>query len=120
MSSNPILVIEDDKDIRDQLVEILSLEGYSVVAASNGKTGLETLLSMACDPCLVLLDLMMPVMDGAAFLATLRRSHPEKCENIPFVVFSAGGALKDACVRETVKKPVDLDSLLRIVAKYCG
>ncbi|MGZ3669494.1 MAG: response regulator transcription factor, partial [Bdellovibrionota bacterium] len=60
-----ILVIEDDDSIRDALEELFSSEGYSVAVADNGSSGLTALA--ASKPCLVLLDLMMPVMDGRGF-----------------------------------------------------
>ncbi len=58
-----ILVVEDDAGIREALRMILELEGYNIREASNGKEGLEVLKSMP-RPCLILLDLMMPIMDG--------------------------------------------------------
>ena len=67
---NSILVVEDDQSIRDSVVQILSLEGYSPEAAANGKEALEKLHHLH-KPCLILLDLMMPVMDGYAFLSQI-------------------------------------------------
>ncbi len=61
-----ILVVEDDKDLRDSLCEALELEGYAAVSAENGQAALRHLATGA-QPCMILLDLMMPVMDGWTF-----------------------------------------------------
>src|SRR5207244_10672732 len=63
-----VLVVEDDFDLRDALVPILEYEGHRVVSAANGKEALERLQTMP-PPSLILLDLMMPVMDGEQFRA---------------------------------------------------
>src|SRR5690606_31199014 len=68
-----ILVVEDDPEILESLCDVLELEGYQVVAASNGQQALEQLRRMS-RPCLVLLDLMLPVMDGKELLATIRQT----------------------------------------------
>src|SRR5690606_28206772 len=81
-----ILVVEDDADIREVLREVLEVEGFTVRTADNGKVGLEALEEIG-RPCLILLDLMMPVMNGLEFLAALRaRSAPR---SPPVVIVSA-------------------------------
>src|SRR5690606_16492213 len=67
-----MLVVEADVDVRETLEDILESEGYTVTTAANGQEALER-LSGAALPCVVLLDLMMPVMNGREFLAALRR-----------------------------------------------
>lgn len=115
-----ILVIEDDPDIAESLSDVLESEGYLVVTAANGVEGLQCLRDIG-EPCLILLDLMMPVMSGGEFLAVLRRH--EKFASVPVVVVSAWP--KEAMqVRAQsqgfVKKPVALDSLLDTATRFCS
>ena len=115
-----ILVIEDDPDIAESLTDVLESEGYLVVTAANGVEGLQCLRDIG-KPCLILLDLMMPVMSGGEFLAVLRRH--DKFASVPVVVVSAWP--KEAMqVRSQsqgfVKKPVALDSLLETATRFCA
>jgi CheY-like chemotaxis protein len=112
-----VLIVEDDRDIRESLQEILEFEGYEVLTATNGKEGVEALSRMP-RPCLILLDLMMPVMNGWQFLEAQKSNH---ClATIPVVVVSAVSERdKAAGAAAFIKKPVDLESLLKTVEKYC-
>jgi CheY-like chemotaxis protein len=117
---NEILIVEDDESIRNTLKIALEMEGYSVKTASNGKEGLDSLPKMKT-PCLILLDLMMPVMDGWAFAEAI--GHDMQLATIPIVVVTAfekerTNSLKK--VRSFIKKPIDLDLLLKQVELYCG
>jgi CheY-like chemotaxis protein len=115
-SSGYILIVEDDDDIREALTQILELEGYQVREAVNGREALD-ISAQQPTPSLILLDLMMPVMDGWQF-----RSEQMKdpvLSKVPVVVISA-----DASVHEKVAsfgaasvlpKPISLDRLLRAV-----
>jgi len=112
-----ILVIEDEKDIRETIQQVLELEGYQVLTAINGKEGLQ-ILSENTKPCLILLDLMMPVMNGWEFLEAQKGE--VVLATIPVVIVSAAGErAKSAGASAFIKKPVELESLLRIVEKYC-
>jgi CheY-like chemotaxis protein len=114
-----ILVVEDDVDIRETVVSALSEEGYQVESAANGRLGLEKLETIA-EPCLVLLDFMMPEMNGAEVLRELREGH--RVAALPVVVVSAY-ALTDAQAegaRRSVRKPISLDLLLHVVREFCG
>jgi len=114
-----VLIVEDDQDIRDALRDVLELDGYEVVEASNGKEGLDR-LSAIVRPCFILLDLMMPVMSGREFLAVLRET--DVLATIPVVVVSAWpDEAARVCERTQgfVKKPVSLDALLSLVQKFC-
>lgn len=116
MSSKTILLVEDDTDIRDTLKEVLELEGYSVVPATNGLDAFQKLDSMT-PPCLILLDLMMPVMNGWEFLKVL---HGTSHASIPVVVVSAAGdKAKSVKTQGFVKKPIEVDTLLEIIRQYC-
>ena len=116
----PILIVEDDADTREAIGISLQAEGYAVRAAPDGLEALE-LLDQGLRPCLILLDLMMPVMDGVHFrMEQLNR--PEIAE-IPVVVVSAFGQLTRAkWLRATdyLPKPIDFDRLMAIVDRVCG
>jgi CheY-like chemotaxis protein len=119
-SKGHLLIVEDDFDIRDTLAQILEEEGYHVAGASNGQEALD-MLGNAPPPRLILLDLMMPVMNGWQF-RTEQLKDP-KIASIPVVIISA-----DAAVHEKVgslgavavmKKPIQLERLLELVGQYC-
>ena len=114
-----ILLVEDDFDIREALSGILRDEGYVVRGASNGREALESLHRNA-DVQLILLDLMMPVMDGWAFRAEQR--HEPALANIPVLVLSADGSARERIASLDaigfLRKPVQLDALLGAVAEH--
>lgn len=114
-----VLVVEDDIEIRYVLKEALEIEGYEVYTAGNGKEAIDTLLNTACHPCLILLDLMMPVMSGWEFLK--HRHENDTLATIPVVVVSAAGErkLQEAEAEGVVKKPINLDLLLNWVNRFC-
>lgn len=115
-----ILVIDDDDDTRTCLMAVLEAEGYDVRGASNGLDGLAILRS-AYTPDLVLLDLMMPVMSGWDLLEELKKV--PKLTDLPVVVFTAAGdpLPKQAILaKPIVRKPIEIDLLLRMVNDYCG
>jgi CheY-like chemotaxis protein len=115
---NTIMVVEDDDEIRDSLQQVLEDEGFGVVTAANGRHALDALASIE-PPSLILLDLMMPEMDGYQFLDA--RARDANLGSIPVVVVSAfqsRGPLRGAA--EFLRKPVDLERLLRVVGKYCA
>ena len=114
-----ILVVEDDPSTRALMVTWLDLEGYDVRAVSNGSEALSLLRHEA--PCLMVVDLDMPVMDGAE----LRRQQllmPAVCA-VPFILVSgaydAGRIARTLGIADVLPKPFDADRLLRIVGLYC-
>jgi CheY-like chemotaxis protein len=113
-----ILLVDDDRDLRDVLTEALQLEGHSVTSAANGEVAL-TYLRSGARPCLILLDLMMPVMDGATFRETLLKD--ESLRDIPVVVITAGGPQIAANVNAdmVLQKPLHIDAVLDVVQTYC-
>lgn len=119
-----VLLIEDDVSIREVVKEILEQEGYSVFTAENGKVGIDVLNSVP-SPCLILLDLFMPVMSGIDFLETLQKDNHHIIASLPIVVISASPPEGEAAkavrplINGFIKKPVDLDVLFKIVEKYC-
>lgn len=115
--SKYVLIVEDDFDIRNSLRQILELEGYKVLSAENGLEGLRLLQNLK-SPCLVLLDMMMPVMDGFEFLRA--KGADITVAPMPVVVVSANAdPAKISDAKAYVKKPIDIDVLLRVVAEYC-
>src|SRR5688572_27353229 len=88
-----ILLVEDDNDVREAIAEGLEDAGYQVFAAENGQEALDYLGSAPQLPSLILLDLMMPTMDGWQFHEQL--SHHPRCAHIPVVVLSAAGVSDD-------------------------
>src|SRR5258706_14472013 len=86
MPAKTILLIEDDPDIREELADVLDARGYHVLVAANGKAGLDLLATME-SPCLILLDLMMPVMHGWEFLEA--KAKTAALSEIPVVILSA-------------------------------
>ena len=115
-----VLVVEDDPDIRATLCEALEDNGYSPVGASNGAEALEYLRGGHERPCLILLDLMMPVMDGQTFREEQRAD--STLASIPVVVVSAYRDLEKYArdlATECLPKPVRLDTLLQTARKHC-
>ncbi|HXW85585.1 MAG TPA: response regulator [Candidatus Binataceae bacterium] len=112
--SAQILVVEDEMDARSALVDILELSGFSAAPVSNGKEALHYLRT-SIRPSLIILDLMMPEMDGWQFRAEQKKD--AGLAAVPVVVITAfGGAIIDA--NEILVKPVDVDRLLNIVSRY--
>jgi two-component system, chemotaxis family, chemotaxis protein CheY len=114
-----ILLAEDDEDLREAMVETLSDAGYTVEAVGNGRDAIEWLEDAAHLPKLILLDLMMPVMDGWQFLE--KREKTPRVAAVPVVVLSASA--KFDSTNDTVlfmRKPIAVKPLLAIVASYCA
>ena len=113
------LVIEDDEDTRDVLIMLLTVLGLEVREARNGQEALETL--KAWRPDLIVLDLMMPVMNGWAFRSEQKRM-PE-ARDIPVIVLSARQPPfrpeDELDVAELLPKPFELDTFLSAVARHC-
>jgi CheY-like chemotaxis protein len=121
MPVHRVLVVEDDLEIRESVMEILEEHGYEPVGASNGLEALDKLRSSGPLPCLILLDLMMPRMDGKTFRQQ-QLQHPELA-SIPVVVVSAfkdvAQTLQEMMVVDLLKKPFKLQDLLGLTQRYC-
>ena len=111
-----VLVVEDNDDIREAIAEILEDEGYEIALAEDGERALDRLTTMP-RPCLLLVDLIMPRMNGWQLLGALSRD--DRFATIPVVVMSAASQATVPPEHATLKKPVDLDILLRIVRDHC-
>ena len=122
MTAKTILVVEDDLAIRETMVELLREEGYPrVTAARHGKEALTWLENAEELPGLILLDLMMPVMDGETFMASLQRHPKASLRNVPVAILTASRTRTNIPGATTwLDKPIDIDRLLGLVASYCG
>jgi CheY-like chemotaxis protein len=114
-----ILLIEDDDDMRDNLAALLRRRGYQVAAVGNGKEALEW-LQMGNMPCLIILDLMMPVMNGWDFRS--KQMAVQKWAAIPTVLLSGTADIAQQMKRlgtlDYISKPVNLKRLYDIVDRY--
>ena len=113
-----VLIVEDDPEVAEMLNYLLRGEGYSTQLAANGARGLDSLRQRR--PCLVLLDIMMPVMDGWEFREQQLRD--PSIANVPVLCVTAVNDLtkvKERLKVECLHKPVDYDALLDAVSAQC-
>lgn len=114
-----ILVVDDDRGIRETVGEVLEDEGYAVALAPNGAEALD-LLRRGPAPALILLDLSMPVMGGAAFREAQLKDHA--LAEIPVILLTAAGQSAEeegVPAAGFLRKPFGLEQLLRAVQAYC-
>jgi CheY-like chemotaxis protein len=119
MNNKPmILIVDDDADIREVLKMVLEMDGFAVTDAANGSEALQLLLG-GLKPAVILLDLMMPDMDGQQFTTRLRA---EGFARLPIVVMSGHNkAAKEAAHLEAafcLLKPVEVDELLETMRRF--
>jgi DNA-binding response OmpR family regulator len=114
-----LLIVEDDPDIRESLGELLAAEGFVVSVAENGRSALDHLGSCEVLPQVILLDLMMPVMNGEQFRAA--QLADERLSAIPIVIMSAARELTQTGERlqaaAVLKKPLGIDPLVESLRK---
>jgi CheY-like chemotaxis protein len=114
-----VLVVEDDADIRDSLKELLGDEGYEVATAVDGADAL-TQLAQRTEPCLMVLDLMMPVLDGWQVLERMRKD--PSLPHAAVVIASATAPPQSEIsppVVASIRKPLDVPRLLRELETHC-
>ena len=120
--SHGVLVVDDDHAIREMLMEALEDAGYRVMSAENGDQALTQLRQAPTLPCVILLDLMMPVMTGWEF--RVEQQADAQLAAIPVIVLSARPSMQHEAftitVDEFIQKPVDIARLLTIVDRYCA
>ena len=108
--------------IRDSIVEFLDESGYQAVGASDGRDALDKLAATDPRPCLILLDLMMPIMDGRSFRE--QQLQTPELASIPIIVFSAyrdvAKTASDLNAAGHLEKPINLTDLLRTVRRHCS
>lgn len=116
MDNKYVLIVDDDKDIQMAIRMILELHGYTVNTVSNGKEALESLKSVNL-PSVILLDLMMPVMDGFEFIKKIEAS--QMATQIPVIVMTAArNKVAEVKKYKTLLKPFDVSLLLNLVGEY--
>ena len=117
--SHYILIVEDDRPLREALTEALTLEGYDVVAVENGEVALRH-LRVSTRPCVILLDLMMPVMDGWTFRRAMLGD--PALADIPVVVMTATAAAQRASTGAddlVLRKPLHMNAVVDVVQVHC-
>jgi CheY-like chemotaxis protein len=114
-----VLIVEDDPDTREMLGKFLELEGFQVETAANGQQALEK-LDGGMTPGVIVLDLMMPVMDGWEFRR--RQLQDGRLASIPTIVVSAAGRdrMSQVTADAYLAKPIDMDELLSRVSEFCN
>ena len=114
----PVLIVEDDAELRDMMAHLLELEGFHASTVSNGAEALRYLHG-GDTPDVILLDLMMPIMDGWEFRR--RQASNPAIANVPVIVLSTLDQARAANVSAEafLKKPLDFDRLLQLVRQYC-
>lgn len=120
VEAKDVLVVEDEPYLCDLIADVLEAEGHTTRKASNGLEALERVREQR--PQIILLDLMMPVMDGWEFMATLR-SHPQ-WDGIPVVIITAvydvARTKRETGARAVITKPFDIDQLAEAVRTYAN
>lgn len=117
----PVLVVDDNDEVRAGLGALLESAGFHVALAADGREALRILRTAEVVPCLVLLDLMMPMLDGWDVLAELRQD--SQLAAIPVVVLSAhplASLAHNAGAVAVLTKPTDPDALLAVVDRHTG
>ena len=114
----PVLIVEDDEDLREMMAQLLTLEGFHTATVANGREALEYLHEES-KPDVILLDLMMPVMDGWEFRRQ-QQADPVLAP-VPVIVLSALDQARASSLEADafLKKPLDFDRLLSLVRAYC-
>jgi two-component system chemotaxis response regulator CheY len=115
----PVMIVEDDHDLRNAMAELLRADGYELVLAKNGLEALEALREHT--PSLLLIDLLMPIMNGVELIGRLR-SDPA-WRDLPVVVMTAAndrivGVDVESLKVPVLRKPVDLETLARVLADF--
>ena len=121
MANKLIYIVEDDSDIRDAFMEILAdMSGYEVMVAENGRIGIDQLKAATILPNLIVLDVLMPVLDGFGF----RKEQLEdpRISSIPIIVLSASHKITDLAVKMQakayLKKPINIEDLIEAIEQY--
>lgn len=116
----PVLIVEDDKSIRDALQELLQSEGYTVITATNGHKALTFLRSTDTLPGIILLNLMMPVMNGIQFRA--EQESDARLGGIPVILMTADRNIESKRMkigaRGFIRKPFEIDDVVKKIERY--
>ena len=116
--SHLIMIVEDERNIQEVLRLSLEMENYEVITADNGKMALDLLSSIAILPSAILLDLMMPIMNGWEFADAVSKN--SRLSKIPIILVTAyGDRAQSIPSMALIEKPVDLNVLIETVNKCC-
>ena len=121
-NTHPILIVDDDEDLRDVIALAVGAMGYPVETARDGVEAMHYLTKEGLRPALILLDMMMPRMDGEAVLTALH--HDSSLANIPVVLLSGHTAAQQKAhelhAHGCLAKPIELDALTSTVERFAG
>jgi CheY-like chemotaxis protein len=112
-----VLVVEDEEELREMIREALELNGYAVVTAEEGQAALDAIPQIE-HICLVLLDLLMPGMNGWDFVEKMRAQ--PACAAVPVVVHTSVPSRAPAGATRVLQKPLEFDRLLSVVREFCA
>jgi CheY-like chemotaxis protein len=115
--NHTVLVVEDESDLREIMRDSLELNGYSVVTAENGQDALCKIPDIE-HLCLIILDLLMPVMSGWDFIEIIRKDG--QMAAVPVVVHSSAPGRAPAGANRVLQKPLVFEHLLSVVREYCA
>jgi DNA-binding NtrC family response regulator len=115
--THTVLIVDDEKDLREMMRDVLELNGYTVVTAVEGRAALEAIERIE-HLCLVLLDLLMPGMNGWDFFKEMRSR--KEYAAVPVIVHSSSTASAPQGASRVLKKPVEFDRLLDVVREFCA
>jgi two-component system chemotaxis response regulator CheY len=122
VSSRRVMIVDDDPDIRESLMEFLEDHGFETIGARDGLEALQTLGTTDRPPCLIILDLMMPNMDGRTFRE--KQLEQGALAGIPVVVISAyrdaAHSHREMQAAAWIPKPLNLTTLLRVIRERCA
>jgi CheY-like chemotaxis protein len=113
-----VLLVEDERDHRETLRDLLEYEGFCVEVATNGREGLERLAAMRSPPDLIIVDLLMPGMNGWSFLETLQERG--MLDKMMVIVITAMTGQSVPLASAILKKPLDLPKLIGLAHRHCG
>lgn len=116
MTRHTVLLVEDEEDLREIMRDALEQNGYHVVAAEDGQRALDEIPRIE-HLCVVLLDLLMPGMNGWDFFEKMR-TRPELAD-VPVIVHSSAPSRAPVGVTRVLQKPLTLDTLLAVVREFC-
>jgi CheY-like chemotaxis protein len=120
--TRPVLVVEDHNDTREMVEHFLRMDGYLVCGAANGLEALERVATDA--PCLILLDVSMPVMDGVTFARHLHQHADPEIASTPIVLLTAvpnaAHVQREVGALAVIQKPVSFDTVVALVARHCS
>jgi CheY-like chemotaxis protein len=116
LEQKTILVVDDDVGAREAMSEFLSLNGFTVACAENGQAALDEIGNSQVEPALILLDVLMPVMDGHTFLKHALQD--DRIKNIPIIVTTAQPSTSPPGATATLAKPIRPERLLTLVRRF--